>query len=215
MTRTSRTRRIILFWAAAAVIAALEAVLTAAWLIGGVSPRVYSSLDDIPAREYGLLLGTPQYAFGHPSSILAGRIQAAAALYHAGKVGKLVISGASNPEMFLDEISDMKKGLVALGVPESDIIEDGKGVRTLDSVLRMRDVFGCGDFIAISQREHCERALYLADHNGISAIGFAAKIPPGMYFSERVISALREPLARVKAVLDAAIKRGAKYPTER
>ena len=40
MTRISRTRRIVLFWAAAALIAALEAVLTAAWLVGGTSPRV-------------------------------------------------------------------------------------------------------------------------------------------------------------------------------
>ena len=215
MSRTSRTGRIVLFWAAAVLIAALGAVLTAAWLVGGVSPRVYSSVEDIPAREVGLLLGTSKYSFGRLSPVLAGRIRAAAALYHAGKVKKLVVSGASRPEIFSDEIVAMRDGLIALGVPESDIVGDGKGVRTLDSVLRMRDVFGCDGFITISQRDHCERALYLADHNGIDTIGFAAEIMPGMYISERAVSSVREPLARIKAVLDVAVGRRAQYPTER
>jgi len=215
MTRTSRTGRIVLFWAAAVIIAALCAVQTAAWLVGSVSRRVYSSVEDVPAREVGMLLGTSKYSFGHPSSVLPGRIRAAAALYHAGKVRKLVVSGACRPEEFSDEIAAMKEGLIAMGVPESDIIEDAKGVRTLDSVLRMRDAFGCDDFIAISQRDHCERALYLAEHNGINTIGFAAEIMPGMYSGERAFLSVREQLARVKAVVDVAAGRRAKYPAER
>ena len=215
MSRISRTRRVVLFFLAASLIAAVAAVRTAAWLIGAASPRVFSSMEDVPAREVGLLLGTPKYSSGQPSPVLAGRIHAAAALYHAGKVRKLVISGASRPEWFSDEIAAMRDGLNALGVPEADIIEDAKGLRTLDSVLRMRDVFGYDDFIAISQRDHCERALYLADHNGIAAVGFAAEIMPGTYFSSRTVSDVRESLARVKAVLDVAVGRRAKYPTER
>ena len=215
MSRIGRTRRILLFWAAAALIAALEATLTASWLVGAASPRVYSSLEAVPSREIGMVLGAPKYSFGRPSPVLAGRIQAAAALYHAGKVKKLVVSGASRPEEFYDEIPEMTKDLVALGVPEDAIIQDGKGLRTLDSVLRMRDVFGYDDFITISQRDHCERALYLADHHGISTIGFEAEILPGMYQSERLSSALYGPMACVKAVLDIAVDRRAKYPTER
>lgn len=215
MTRISRTRRIILFWAAAALIAALEAVLTAAWLVGETSPRVYSSVNDIPACEVGMVLGTPKYASGRPNPTLAGRIRAAADLYHAGKVKMLVVSGAAYPEKFYDEISAMKQDLIALGVPEDAIIGDAKGLRTLDSVLRMRDVLGFDGFITISQREHCERALYLAEHHGVSTIGFEAGIPPGRYPNEVLFSAIREPLAQVKAVLDIATGRHAKYPTER
>jgi len=215
MTRISRTRRIILFWAAAALIAALEADLAAAWLVGETSPRVFSSPDDVPAREVGMVLGTPKYAAGRPNPVLAGRIQAAADLYHAGKVKTLVVSGAAHPERFYDEISAMTQDLVALGVPEDAIIGDAKGLRTLDSVLRMRDVFGYDDFITISQRGHCERALYLAGHHGISTIGFEAGIPPGQYPNEILRSSLRESLAHIKAVLDIAVGRRAKYPTER
>ena len=213
--RISRTRRVVLFWTAAALIAALEAVLTAGWLVGQTSPRVYSSVNDIPAREVGMVLGTSEYSNGRLNPVLVGRLQAAAELYHAGKVQLLVVSGASRPDEFYDEIPAMTRGLVALGVPEDAIIGDGKGIRTLDSILRMRDVFGYDDFFTISQRDHLERALYLADHHGISTIGFEAGIQPGLYLNEWLGSAIRAPLSNVKAILDIAINRRAKYPTER
>ena len=79
----------------------------------------------------------------------------------------------------------------------------------------MRDVFGYDDFITISQRDHCERALYLADHHGISTVGFAAGIPSQMYPNEILFSAFRAPLSNVKAILDIAVGRTAKFPTER
>ena len=215
MIRIGRTRRIVLFWTAAALIAALEAVLTAEWLVGRTSARIYSSVNDIPARKVGMVLGNSDYLNGRPNPVLAGRLQAAAELYHAGKVQTLVVSGADYPEKFYNEIPAMTQGLVALGVPEDAIIGDGKGLRTLDSVLRMRDVFECDDFITISQRDHCERALYLADHHGITTIGFEAGIPSEQYLNEWLGSAIRAPLSNVKAVLDIAIDRRAKYPTER
>lgn len=213
--RISRIRRIVLFWTAAALIAALEAVLTANWLVGKTSARIYSSVNDIPAREVGMVLGCPEYSGGRPSPVLAGRLQAAAELYHAGKVQILVVSGADYPERFYNEIPAMTRGLVALGVPEDVIIGDNKGLRTLDSVLRMRDVFGYDDFITISQRSHVERALYLADHHGIPTIGFEAGKPSGLYPNEWLGSVIRAPLSNVKAILDIAIGRRAKYPTER
>ena len=215
MTRISRTRRIVLFWTAAALIAALEAVLTAGWLVGKTSPRIYSSVNDIPARKVGMVLGCPEYSNGRPSPIIAGRLQAAAELYHAGKVQILVVSGADYPERFYNEIPAMTRGLVALGVPEDAIVGDGKGLRTLDSILRMRDVFGYDNFITVSQRDHCERAIYLADHHDISTIGFEAGISSGLYLDEWLGSAIRAPLSNVKAILDIAIDRHAKYPTER
>ena len=213
--RISRTRRVVLFWTAAALIAALEAVLTAGWLVGKTSARIYSSVNDIPARKVGMVLGAPKFSNGRPSPTLTKRLQAAAELYHAGKVQKLVVSGADYPEKFYNEIPAMTRGLFALGVPENAIIGDGKGLRTLDSILRMRDVLGYDDFITISQHSHCERALYLADHHSISTIGYEAEIPLELYVNEWLGSAIRAPLSNVKAILDITINRRAKYPTER
>ena len=214
--RISRTRRGILFWTAAALIAAVEAVLTAGWLVERTSARIYASVNDIPAREVGMVLGCPVYSGSRFNPVLAGRLQAAAELYHAGKVKTLVVSGADYPERFYNEIPAMTQALIELGVPEDAIIGDSKGLRTLDSILRMRDVFGCDGFITISQRNHLERALYLADHHGISTIGFEAQIlPPERYPDELLASALYGSLSNVKAVLDIAIGRRAKYPAER
>jgi SanA protein len=210
MSRLSRSRRILLFWAAAALVAALEAIAAAEFLIGGTAPRVCSSVSDVPIREAALVLGAPEYSGGRFSPALAGRLKAAAELYRAGKVKTLVVSGASHPEKFYDEVAAMRRELLALGVPENAIVQDGKGFRTLDSVLRMRDVFGYDDFITVSQRDHCERALYLADHHGISAVGFEAGIPSRLYPNEALFSAIRAPLSNVKAVLDVAIDRSAK-----
>ena len=215
MSRLSRCRRILLFWAATALLAAMEAVAAADLLVGGTAPRIYSSVNDVPARKVGMVLGAPEFSNGRPNPVLAGRLQAAADLYHAGKVQILVVSGADYPERFYNEVPAMTRGLVALGVPEDAIIGDNKGLRTLDSVLRMRDVFGYDDFITISQRNHCERALYLADHHGISTTGFEAGIQPGQYPNERLGSAIRALLSNVKAFLDIAINRQAKFPTER
>jgi SanA protein len=174
-------------------------------------------VNDIPAREVGMVLGAPVYSGGRPGPVLIRRLQAAAELYHAGKVRTLVVSGADYSGRFYNEISAMTRGLVALGVPESAIIGDGKGLRTLDSILRMRDVFGYDDFITISQRDHCERALYLADHHGISTIGYGAGGPPPklLYLDEWLGSSIRASMANVKAVLDIATGCRAKYPTER
>jgi SanA protein len=213
--RISRTRRIVLFWAAAALIAALEAVLTANWLVGKSSARIFSSVNDIPAREVGMVLGAPEFFNGHPNPVLEGRLQAAVELYHAGKVKTLVVSGVSRPEEFYDETAAMRRELVARGVPEDAIAGDGKGLRTLDSILRMRDIFGYDGFITISQRNHLERALYLADHHGVSTIGFEAGIPSGLYPNEWLFSLMRAPMSNVKAVLDIALGRRAKYPTKR
>ncbi len=215
MSLSRRSRIIFIFWAAVALIAALEAVLTAAWLVHASASELYASVQDIPAREVGMVLGAPEFSNGRPSPYLPGRIKAAAELYHAGKVRKLVVSGAARPDEFYDEIASMTRMLVELGVPEDDIVGDGKGLRTLDSLLRMRDVFGYDDFITVSQRDHCERALFLADRYGVRTIAFAAGLPPGATPDQLLFSMIREPLARVKAVLDVAVHRSAKYPVQR
>ena len=215
MSLSRRSRSILIFWAAVALIAASETVLTAAWLVHAAASGVYSTVADVPSREVAMVLGSPEFSQGRPSPYLPGRIRAAAELYHAGKVKLLVVSGASRPDEFYDEIASMTRMLVELGVPEDAVIGDGKGLRTLDSVLRMRDVFGYDDFITVSQRDHCERALYLAEHNQIRTIAYAAGLAFDPKPDQMLFSTFREPLARVKAVLDVALHRTAAYPTER
>jgi SanA protein len=94
---------------------------------------------------------------------------------------------------------DIKKDLITKGVDEEDIYLDYAGFSTLDSVLRAKLVFHIDHFTIISQRFHCERALYMARRNGLDAIGFTAEDIAGPLAMKVYV---REFLARVKAILD-------------
>ncbi|HUW05237.1 MAG TPA: ElyC/SanA/YdcF family protein, partial [Williamwhitmania sp.] len=73
------------------------------------------------------------------------------------------------------------------------------GIRTFDSVVRSKEVFGIDSITIISQRFHNQRALYIARNKGIAAIAFNAKdVDAYDGFRTRV----REYFARVKVIID-------------
>ena len=84
---------------------------------------------------------------------------------------------------------------MARGVPEAAIYRDFAGVRTRDSMLRAKAVFGQRRLIVVSQGFHAARAIFLARREGIEAWGFAARDVKRAYsiFTElrRYPSALR------------------------
>ncbi len=165
--------------------------------------RVFTSVEDVPAREFGLLLGTTRLVKGkYRNDYFYKRIRAAADLYRAGKIRKIIVSG-DNSRTDYNETGDMKRELAAEGVAPDDVLMDYAGFRTLDSVVRARNLYGANELTVISQEFHVERAVYLADRHGIDAVGFAAE--DSSVQSARVRLAVRETLARVLAVLDAEI----------
>ncbi len=104
----------------------------------------------------------------------------------------------------------MKNDLIAKGVPEDRIFEDFAGFRTLDSVVRAKEIFGQDDITIISQKWHNERAIYLAEANDINAIGFNAK---GVKITYRfgLKTRIREYFARVKVFIDLIIGKEPKF----
>ncbi len=167
--------------------------------------RVSTDVDKIEAREVGLLLGTKPHGKYGPNLYFRYRIEAAAELYHAGKIRRIIVSG-DNSRKDYNEPEAMRRALEARGVKPEDIYEDYAGFRTLDSVIRADKVFGQKRFTVISQMFHCKRALYLAERNGIDAIGFAAQDVRIPRF--RLKNHLRETLSRSAAVLDILLGRG-------
>ena len=91
----------------------------------------------------------------------------------------------------------MKQDLMARGVPEKRILFDNAGLRTLDSILRCRDIFGQQRFTVISQRFHDERAIYIANNKQLTTVGYVADDGPFDIAFE-----IRERMARVKMMLD-------------
>ena len=168
----------------------------------------YTKVEDIPSTEYGLLLGTtPQTRLGKKSDFFKFRIDATEALYKAKKIERIVISGDENSLDGINEPECMRDSLVARGIPAEDIILDGKGFRTLDSVVRMVKVFSVNSFTIISQQFHNERALYLANHLELDikkVQAFHAKSPTT---NAAFITYIREYLARVKMFVDIITKK--------
>ncbi len=160
---------------------------------------LYTSASDVPPHKVALVLGTIKtLRSGYTNMFFVYRINAAAALYQAGKVRHFILSGDNHVEGY-DEPSDMKAALMAKGVPASAITLDYAGFRTLDSIVRAKEVFGQNNLIVVSQPFHNERALFIARHHGIEAVGFNARTAAYRY-GYKVY--LREYLACVKAVLD-------------
>lgn len=162
--------------------------------------RTYDNVNDIPHNRVGLLLGTNSTTpRGTHNYYYTHRINAAAQLFHAGKIDYLLISG-DNSSKHYDEPTMMRDSLLLHGVPADRIVLDYAGFRTLDSVIRAKEVFGQSSFTIISQKFHNERALVQARHYGIDAIAYNADDVILGYPWIKV--QCRERLARVKLYLD-------------
>lgn len=166
--------------------------------------RTYSDVTLIPARKTAVVLGcSHQLSNGRGNLFFAYRVAAAATLFKAGKVRYLIVSGDNHVAGY-DEATDMKHALVDAGVPEDRIYCDFAGFRTLDSIVRAKEVFGQTNITVVSQEFHNQRALYIARHREVDAIGFNAR-DVDAYHSFR--TTLREQFARVKTVLDMSMLR--------
>lgn len=164
--------------------------------------KTYTEATAIPHNDVGLLLGTsPKLKNGNNNLYFDYRILAATELYKSRKIKYILISG-DNRKKDYNEPEEMKNALIQKGIPESAIYLDYAGFRTLDSVVRAKEVFDQSRLTIISQRFHNERAIYLAGKNGIDAIGYNAK-DVNAYAGLKTNA--RELLARVKMFIDLAI----------
>jgi SanA protein len=173
---------------------------------------VFDEIDDIPFNRVGLLLGTSKYTTkNYHNQYFDNRIRAAAELFFAGKIDYILISGDNRYEYY-NEPKMMQEDLIALGIPKEKIFLDYAGFRTLDSVIRAGKVFGLKSFTVISQKFHNERAIYIAQNNGLNAIGYNAKDVGKNYGFKTNI---REKFARVKVVLDIVVGKEPKFLGEK
>ena len=128
--------------------------------------KIYTDVSKVPHRKAALLLGTAKYvAKGKKNYFYVYRIRAAVALWKAGKVGAILVSG-DNGSKYYNETIRMEKDLIKAGVPKKYIATDYAGFRTLDSIVRAEALFDLKEYIIVSQRFHLERALFIARAKG-------------------------------------------------
>jgi SanA protein len=136
--------------------------------------KSFSDVGKVPAVDVALVLGTaPIGPEGGPNRYFVYRLDAAAALFKAGKAKYFIVSGTR--EGRYDEPTAMRAGLMERGVPAEVIYRDFGGDRTLDSIVRAKRIYGQTRLVIVSQRFHLARALFLALHEGIEAWGFEAR----------------------------------------
>ena len=166
--------------------------------------KVFSEIDSLKYNKVGLLLGTtPQARFDRITNyFFIYRIDAAEQLYRAGKIEKILISGDENSLDGINEAECMRDSLVARGVPTNAIILDGKGYRTICSIINANKVFGLKSFTIISQKFHNERAIYQAEHLGLDVKNIQAYNAKDPKSRRAYLTTLREYFARVKLFWD-------------
>lgn len=175
----------------------LFVLITNIWVVYSTVDAIYS-LNDVPKNEVALVLGTSKRtSAGNPNRFFVERMNTAAQLHNQQKVSKLLVSG-DNGTKYYNEPRDMYKALDELNIPHDDITLDFAGFRTLDSVVRAKEVFGNNSITIVTQEFHCYRSLFIANYYNIDAIAVSADNggPIGNSL------ALREILARTFAVLD-------------
>ncbi len=159
----------------------------------------YNSIDSIPHNHCAVVLGTSKYlANGSRNLYYTNRIKATVELYFRFKVDYIIVSGDNRNRNYNEPIT-MYNDLVAKGIPGRKIILDYAGFRTLDSVVRGKEVFGQDKFTIVSQSFHNQRAIYIARRKGIEAIAFNSEDVDGK-IDFRV--QLREAAARILVLYD-------------
>ena len=161
--------------------------------------KTFNDVQNIPFNEVGLLLGTsPITSNGEHNYYFDERIKATAALYHSGKIKRIVASGGDySSNGGCNELIAMRDSLIKQEIPDSSITLDYQGTRTLHSITNVKNL---ESITIISQKYHNERAIYLAEHYGLQTVAFNATTPNIAKKKIRNIS--REFLARVKLFID-------------
>ena len=174
----------------------------------------YCNVADIPYNRVALVLGTnPLTPSGRPNYYFKYRIDACVELYKAGKVSKFLLSG-DNSSKYYDEPQYMKDALMEHGIPGRDIVLDYAGFRTLDSVVRCKEIFGQESITIVSQGFHNARAVCIASWCGVDAVGFDAK---DIKHSRTYLffGVGREALARTKMFVDMIVGKKPKFLGEK
>lgn len=200
-------RKILIYIVWAGLLAAFACVLLYTYIVAVTASSIADSIDDLPHTEAALVLGASVSSKGALSPVLKDRADEAIALYKAGKVSKMLVTG-DNATLSHNEVDPVGKYMVAEGIPKEDIFLDHAGFDTYSSMYRARDVFAVTSITIVSQPFHLPRAVFIAHSLGLTAYGAGASSQSGSLY---IYNYLREIPATVKAAFDITFLRIPKY----
>jgi len=181
------------------IVLTLVVLVSNVWVVRSTREQALTDYKLLPDSGVALVLGTShRLSNGSPNPFFHNRMATAAILYKEGKIIHFIVSG-DNRTRYYNEPVEMQKALIKLGVPSEAITMDYAGLRTLDSIVRCKEIFGQTNITIITQPFHSYRALFISNYFQVSAVALVANEPN----QEAVVRVyLREYLARTKAILD-------------
>lgn len=165
--------------------------------------KIEDDVSNLTKTRVGIVFGAGLTPSGSVTLVLRDRVDAAAQLYFAGKVEKLLMSGDNRFEDY-NEPGAMYDYAVSIGIPAEDIVLDYAGRRTYDTCYRASEIFGIQEAILITQNFHLPRAIFLCQNMGIDAVGYKADLSYYRKYS-RLVWNTRETPATMVAVVEAWI----------
>ncbi len=169
------------------------------WMVASTKDQMFSSVEEIPYNEVGLVLGTSnKNKNGTDNQFFAERMATTAQLLKNGKIDRIIVSG-DNRTKFYNEPRMMENTLVKMGVPIHKILLDTAGFRTIESIKNAEKKFGLKNFTIITQEFHGYRALFISNYFNLNTQVMSTKRLP---LKDSGNVRIREFFARIKAFID-------------
>lgn len=158
-----------MIWLRGFLIALLLACLAGTIAVGEIV--LFGQRSDAGAADAALVLGAAVMG-ATPSPVFEERIRHAVALYQAGQVKRLVMTGGLGPGDRLTEAEAARDWSIAHGVPAGDILIEPHS-KTTEENLRLAAPLlaaaGLKRILIVSDPPHLRRALLIAGRLGLEA----------------------------------------------
>ena len=170
-------------------------ILTIFGIYGYYERKYIVNLKELPkSYDVIIVLGAGIRPDGTPCDILKDRLFTAAKVYNECICRKVLLTGEHKDEDY-SEIFSMKNWIMQYNIPEKDIILDGYGYCTYDSIFRAKYKLKINKAIIATNRYHLPRAIYIARKIGIEAYGIASDLRQYDRMKKYI---KREKLAQIK-----------------
>lgn len=196
MTRPSAGRVLVVAVLVVGSLAVGLVVVANLVVVGRTADVLTRDVDDLDPAQAAIVPGAGVFPDGTLGRPVAERVRAAVALYDAGLVQKILLSGDNGTRAY-NEPDAMRRVVLDAGVPPEDVFTDYAGFSTWHTMRRARDVFEVDTAIVVTQSVYAARTVDLGVAAGLDVEGFVV--------SEGGRRA-REWLARVRGLGEATLR---------
>ncbi len=170
--------------------AGICAIVGAAYL-GAIA--VFGMTSRPRAADLAVVFGNTVLADGQPSGRLRARLDVAVAVFRAGLVRRVLVSGGVEQPGNLDEAAVMAAYLQAHGIPEKAVLQDAAGVNTSETARHAAALAAPGGgVVVVTQWFHLPRAVLALRRCGVRDV---SGVWPRWFEGRDAYSLLREAVA--------------------